>query len=118
MRHLIACVALALACASLHAQETSIPPRFQALAKDGHFRLKRILGTPEMPPAFNPTTAFSPDGKRAVYVEDLTTGADDMPRFRARVHVWDVQKKPWPREIDIDGKNVTALALSASGDKA
>src|SRR5262245_30539033 len=82
----------------------SIPPRFQSLGKDSRLQLKRILGSPEMHPTFNPSTAFTADGKRAIYVEDLTTGGEDKPSFRARIHVWDVVSKAWPREIEIAGK--------------
>jgi len=93
MRHLVGIVALvALSLHSASAQDV-IPPRYHAIAKDGRFRLKNILGSPEMHPAFNPTTAFSADGKRAIYVEDLTSGADDRPVFRSRLMVWDVEKK-------------------------
>src|SRR6188768_2978344 len=84
----------------------NVPPRSANVAKGTPFRLLRVLGSPEMHPAFGPTSAFSADGKRAVYVEDLTTGVDDKPSFRARVYVWDIEKKGWPREIEIDGKNV------------
>jgi WD40 repeat protein len=120
MRHVV--IAFLVACIGAKegfAQPTdAIPPRFQALAKNERFKLTRILGTPELHPASGPTTAFSADGKRAVYVEDLTTGADDKPAFRSRIIVLDVQAKMWPREIDIGGKSVTALDLSADGKTA
>lgn len=95
-----------------------IPPRFQAFTKDGRLRLTRMLGSPEIQPAFTATTAFSADGKRALYVEDLTTVAEDQPAFRSRLLLWDVDAKGWPREFDIAGKSVTALALSPDASKA
>src|SRR4051812_19104032 len=95
---------------SVFALAQDVPSRFANVAKGTPFKLLRVFGSPEMHPAFGPTSAFSADGKRAVYVEDLTTGADDKPSFRARVYVWDVEKKGWPREIEIDGKNVIALS--------
>ena len=95
-----------------------IPPRYQTLAKEGRVRLKGILGAPEMHPAYSPTTRFTADGKRAIYVEDLTTGGHEKPSYRSRLSIWDVEAKGWPREIDVDGKNVSALDLSRNGAKA
>lgn len=97
--------------------KNAVPPRFQSFAKDGSLRLVSVLGSPEMHPAVNATTAFTPDGKRAVYVEDLTTGMGDKAIYRSRVLVWNVESKSWPREFDIAGKSVTAIALSGNGDK-
>ncbi len=105
-----------LAVSQVSAQE--IPPRFGPLLKNDRFRLVRVLGTPEMPPIYHQASAFSAQGNRAVYAEDLTSGSDDTPRLRTRLLVWDLPAKSWPREITIDGKNVTALALSADGSKA
>jgi hypothetical protein len=58
-------------------EETVLPPRFQALTKDGRFRLARVLGSPEIQASFGPTSAFSADGSQLAYVPfyllDLTT---------------------------------------------
>jgi len=120
-RHLLGfCVAsLLVGPISLQAQEKTgdLPPRFQSIAKDGRIRLTRILGTPELHTAFNPTTAISRDGKRALYVEDLTSVADDKPAFRSRLIVTTPQAPAWPREIEVPGKSVGAIALSADGSK-
>jgi WD40 repeat protein len=99
----------------LSAQE--LPPRFQAIAKEGRIRLTSILGTPELQPAYSATTAFSADGKRAIYVEDLSSGNDDKPILRSRLIVTTPQSPAWPREFEVPGKSVTALALSADGSK-
>jgi WD40 repeat protein len=93
----------------------AIPPRFQALAKNDRFRLLRVLGTPELAATYGQTSAFSADGKRAIYAEDLSTGAAEMPHLRTRLLLWDVPAKAWPREFEIAGKSVTALCLSADG---
>ena len=82
-RHVVFFVALCgLVTSQGFAQE--FPPRFEPLAKNDRFRLMRVLGSPEIPATFNPTTTFSADGKFAIYAEDLSGGADDMPRLRAR----------------------------------
>src|SRR5207253_3207046 len=105
--------------APIFAQEKAdLPPRFAPLVKNDRFRLVRVLGTPEMPAIHHQASAFSSDGKLAVYVEDLSSGGDDKPRLRTRLLVWDMPARGWPREIEIDGKNVTALCLSADGSKA
>lgn len=120
MRHLIATVFVACVFSSTTVAQDKfvIPPRFQELDKNGRLKLTRILGTPEMQPAVGATTAFTANGKRAVYVEDLTTGAADKPAFRARVHVWNAESKAWPREFEIAGKSVTCLTMSADGKRA
>ncbi len=121
MRHwtIVSLIAVFVGTSTTNAQDTNaLPPRFQELGKDGRLRLTRILGSPEMQPALGATTAFTADGKRAIYVEDLTTGAADKPAFRARVHVWNADSKAWPREFEIAGKSVTCLTLSADGKKA
>ena len=71
-----------------------------------------------MPPTFLAASAFSPDGKRAVYVEDLSSATDEVMRWRSRFYIWDAKHKSWPRELDVDGKNIWTLALSADGGKA
>jgi WD40 repeat protein len=112
---------LALCCISpVIAQQSTdaLPPRFAPLAKNDRFRLVRVLGTPEMPAIHHQASAFSADGKLAVYAEDLSSGGDDKPRLRTRLLVWDLPARSWPREIEIDEKNVSALALSADGSKA
>ena len=117
IRLLLAVLAASGSTISAQDKSAAIPPRFQSLAKDGRFRLTRILGTPEMAPTFGHTSSFSADGKLAVYAEDLTTGDEKTPRLRSRLLIWDLQSKAWPREIDFTGKNVTALTLSADGSK-
>jgi WD40 repeat protein len=92
-----------------------LPPRFQAIGKEGRLRLTRILGTAELHPTFATTPTFSADGKVGVYVEDLSTGADNKPSLRSRILVWDTQKKGWPREIEVPDRNISAVALSADG---
>src|SRR6478752_2381731 len=86
-----------------------IPPRYRVLAKNEHFRLTRILGTPEMAAAHTPTSALSANGRRAVYVEDLTTGSDETPHFRSRVIWWDPESAAQPTEIELDKLGVTAI---------
>jgi WD40 repeat protein len=93
----------------------ALPPRFAAFAKNDRFRLLRVLGTPELPNIYHQASAFSGDGKRAVYAEDLSTG-DDSPQLRSRLHLWEEGKR-WPREIESSLRNVTALAMSADGSK-
>jgi WD40 repeat protein len=117
MRNLLALLVAVHGVVPVVGQE-KLPPRFDAFAKNERFRLVRVLGTPEMPPIFHQASAFSADGKRAIYALDLSTGADDRPQLRTRLYLWDVQAKTWPREIDIDGKSLTALVLSADGSKA
>lgn len=117
MRHLPISAIFLIACMAPVASQEKIPPRFQALAKDGRIRLTRILGTPELHPAFGATSAFAADGKTAIYVEDLTTVVDEKPVFRSRLVVDDPASNEWPREIDLPGKNVTALHLTADGTK-
>ena len=119
MRRLLASL-IALACIGqgFTQEKSAIPPRFQPLAKNARFQLMRVLGTPEMPPIHHQASAFSVDGKLAVYAEDLSGGAADKPHLRTRLLLWDMATKAWPREIEIDGKNVTAMCLSADGTKA
>ena len=103
----------------------AIPARFELLAKNDRFRLARVLGDPELPPSGNPTSAFSADGKRAIYAEDLSTSSDVKDgdkkkvelRFRTRLLLWDLLTKSWPREIDVAGKSVHALQMTLDGTK-
>jgi WD40 repeat protein len=99
-------------------QAAALPGRYCDLGKDARFRLLRILGTPELHPTYTSTSAFSADRRVAVYVEDLSTGADDKPMFRSRIIVGAPGGKVWPREIDVPGKTVTALCISADGTRA
>ncbi len=117
MRRFLALSLIVILIPAATAQD-KLPPRFQTLTKDSPFRLARILGTPELQPTFNPTSAFGADGKRAVHVEDLTSGDDDKPHFRSRLFVWEIGANGWPREFEIAGKSVTALALSPEANKA
>src|SRR5436190_563018 len=77
MRHTLAFLIVLLSISAVRAQD--IAPRFQALAKNERFKLIRIHGTPELRATLGPTTAFSADGKRALYVEDLSGGTDEEP---------------------------------------
>jgi WD40 repeat protein len=103
----------------------AIPLRFQSLAKNERFRLARILGDPELPPTGNPTSAFSADGKRAVYAEDLSSASEMKDqdktkvelRLRTRLLLWDLQAKSWPREFEVAGKSVHALQMTTDGGK-
>ncbi|MBI3823671.1 MAG: hypothetical protein HY289_13460, partial [Planctomycetes bacterium] len=113
-------VLIALTCVGQCLAQDGLPARFGALGKNDRFKLLRVMGTPEMPPIYHQASAISADGKRAIYAEDLTTGGDDKerPRLRTRLHLWTLPPQSWPREIEIDGKNVTALAISADGSTA
>ncbi len=118
MRYIISLVIVALVGSSALAQSTdanALPARFAPLLKNEHLRLLRVLGTPEMQVSFASTSSFSADGKQAVYYEDLSTGDENHPILRGRLHVWDVAGKKWPREIELAGKSVYAIALSADG---
>lgn len=122
----ILAILIALAGAGQLSAQDGLPPRFGVLAKNEHFKLLRVMGTPELPAIYHQASAFSADGKRAIYCEDLSTGGAERekdkekprPRLRTRLHLWDIPARGWPREIEIDGKNVTALALSADGATA
>jgi WD40 repeat protein len=121
-RHLLwFCIATwLLAPIALHAQAKpgDIPARYRAIA-GGRIRLERILGTPEVQVAwFNAKDALSTDGKRLVCVEDLSTGNAINIEARSRLLVSAPQSLSWPREINLPGKSITALALSADGNKA
>src|SRR5580765_5277443 len=107
----------ALGCAVSPSFSQDLPSRFGPLVKNERFRLVRVLGTPEMPISFGQMSAFSADGKRAVYAEDLSTGGEDKLTLRARISVWD-EAGDWPRELELAGKNITALSLSADGKRA
>jgi WD40 repeat protein len=97
--------------------KSAVPPRFDPLAKNERFRLRRVLGMPELPPAFEQTSAISADGKWAIYAEDLSSGDVDKPKLRTRLLLFDLQTKSWPREFDIDGKTVDAVDFSRDGSK-
>ena len=112
----VAIVVLLLFSYATYAQE-KLPPRFDSLAKNEHFRIVRVLGMPEVQPTFGQTSAISADGKWAIYAEDLSSGDDEKPKLRTRLLLYDLQAKTWPREFDIDGKSVTALDLSRDGGK-
>jgi len=115
MSRTYAILAILICFGSVAAQE--LPPRFAPLLKNERFQLLRVMGTPEMPPSFLKVSAFSADGKRAVYAEDLSSGGDDKVTLRVRINVWD-NGATWPREFELQGKNVTALSLSADGKRA
>ncbi len=121
MRIVLSFAIVALVGSSVHAQSTeagALPARFEPFLKNEHLALVRVYGAPEMPATFASTSAFSSDGKFAVYYEDLSTGDEAKPILRGRLHVWDVEKKAWPREIEIAGKSIFAIALSADGKLA
>ncbi len=121
MRLILGLAIVAFVGSSVHAQSTeasALPARFDSFKKNEHLRLIRVYGAPEMPATFAATSAFTADGKLAVYYEDLSTGDEAKPILRGRLHVWDVEKKSWPREIDIAGKSLFAIALSADGKLA
>lgn len=95
--------------------QDKLPPRFEPLLKNEHFRLTRVLGMPELRPTLGPTSAISADGKWALFAEDLSSGDGEAVRLRTRLLLYDLQAKTWPREFDIEGKSVTALDLAADG---
>src|SRR5262249_35998834 len=111
---------LAVGYTGVDAQDTvgPLPPRLQPLLKNDRFRLVRVLGTPEVLPIYHHASTISADGKRGIYAEDLSTGDDDARQLRTRLHVWDLTTAGWPRELEFDGKNVTALAISPDGSRA
>lgn len=122
MRLFWACIVLLSSIAFSHglAQEklSPIPPRFNALAKNDRFRLVGVLGSPELPTTYPSVSAISADGRCATYVENLSSGDDKQTHLRSRLLVWDLPPKRWPREIELAGKYVSALALSADGGNA
>src|SRR5438270_774876 len=100
MRFLASLMALACIGQGFTQEKDAVPPRLQPLANNDRFQLVRVLGTPEIHPAgFGPTSAFSADGKKAIYVEDLSTGDEKSPRLHTRVLIWNVGSNAWPREI-------------------
>ncbi|HZZ78513.1 MAG TPA: WD40 repeat domain-containing protein [Gemmataceae bacterium] len=116
MRYLVASLLVGLPFSPVFAQE-KLPARFAPLTKNDRFRLVRVMGMPELPAVYMPTSAISANGRWAVFAEDLSSGSDATPSFRTRLLVWDLQALAWPREIMIDGKNVIALILSQDGSK-
>jgi WD40 repeat protein len=95
----------------------SIPARYQAIAKTPHTRLLEVYGSPEVQPGFGATAAYSANGKWAVFASTMPTGDDNTPPM-SQLFVWDVEHGSLAKEIPLDGRAITALALSADGAQA
>ena len=97
MQRIVAIILIALFTPHAFSQD-KLPPRFDTFAKSGPFRLTRILGTPEIQLDGISASAFSPDGKFAVYVEVLSRGDEKTPNMHSRISVCDTNAKTWPRK--------------------
>ena len=95
-------------------EKSTLPERYQFLAKGATTRLTRVWGTPEQH-VFLPTrVAFSRDGKTAL-VASAELGEKDSDDF---ISVLDVATAATRRTLTIKKAVATALAISADGKYA
>jgi WD40 repeat protein len=114
MMRQICAFALLFFVASQAGAQQPVPPRFDPLAKNERFRLLRVHGLPEVLVTFwGPLSGLTSDGKFALFTEDLSTRTDEKTQLRTRLLLYDLIAKTWPREFEIEGKDVTALDMSA-----
>ncbi len=116
MKHLLSfCIALLAASPAFAGDPAPLPARYQPFEKSARLKLRQALGSPELHPTMGHTSAFSRDGKVAVFVSHVV--ADDMVRD-SNLWVWDLEKRRLTRELPLPGLNVTALTLTPDGRSA
>jgi WD40 repeat protein len=110
---------LSVLAAQEQAEPAPIPPRYQAIRKTKHTRLVQVYGSGEVQPGLGQVGAFTASGDRAVFASNVPVGEETDPPL-CHLFVWDLRKNAFAleKEIALEGRAVTALALTPDGGRA
>ncbi len=111
MKKLLFAVGVCLLVAQPCLAQSKVPLRYQNLVGSARLKVVDVLGSPEMTPSGEQTSAFTPDGKFAVYASgEAAIGGQLLSD--AILSLWDVHKGTSVKEFPVGRVEVTALSVS------